>query len=324
MCPCGLSDRLCVLSGYDYWRSQIAAAFEPALRGSVEYHTAPNSDDEDVQDMDASTQPTLEELETSWAPGVFGMKYLTAAGITLLLYDGALNIGDEIRFVWLRPMDAMNLAFLITRYGTLGAMLLVTHAESVIRPVTITRLCASCERNVFRAVILNLTAIKFLSVAVTNIILVRRVYTLYDHRKIILRLLLFACMLTYIIAFAFVILTMREMIAAITWEPTPLRTCVLTSRPKFAVGFWTPQAWRVVFELFAFGLTITNAAERPRRAQSRLVSELNRDGFAYILMLFCIRTTNLVLSVLPPADLVVVHHSLDAFALGGARRSHER
>ncbi|GBE84610.1 hypothetical protein SCP_0605890 [Sparassis crispa] len=35
--------------------------------------------------MDASTQPTLEELETSWAPGVFGMKYLTGIRTTNLV-----------------------------------------------------------------------------------------------------------------------------------------------------------------------------------------------------------------------------------------------
>jgi len=132
-----------------------------------------------------------------------------------------------------------------------------------------------------------------LAFAFNNYILMCHLYSLYDHRKTILRISLIACATAYIIALPFVVLSVREMLDDnIAWDPVVYHTCVLTKRIRFAIGIWLPQ---VAFELFMFVLTIVNAAERPRRAQSKLISDLTRDGLMYILVVFAIRVINLVL-----------------------------
>jgi len=133
-----------------------------------------------------------------------------------------------------------------------------------------------------------------------NYILIKHIYSLYDHRKNILRALQYACGITYIAAFIFVILTLRELVADIQWDGIVYKTCVFTSPARFFVGIWCPQ---VAFELYTFGLTVMNSAERPRRAQIKLITNLNRDGLLYIVVLFLIRTLNMLLSAIPDAAL---------------------
>ncbi|KAI0258023.1 hypothetical protein BC834DRAFT_975824 [Gloeopeniophorella convolvens] len=45
-----------------------------------------------------------------------GGQYLTAIGMAILYYDHLLNLGDEVKFMWMRPMTKMKLLFIFHRY----------------------------------------------------------------------------------------------------------------------------------------------------------------------------------------------------------------
>lgn len=55
-------------------------------------------------------------------------------------------------------------------------------------------------------------------------------------------------------------------------------TCIITKKPHRLIGLWASQ---VVFDIYVFLMTIVNAAERPRRVETELVSDLSRDGVLY-------------------------------------------
>ncbi|KAI0259334.1 hypothetical protein BC834DRAFT_1018163 [Gloeopeniophorella convolvens] len=42
----------------------------------------------------------------------------TAIGMAILYYDHLLNLDDETRFVWIRPMTKTKVLFVLYRYGT--------------------------------------------------------------------------------------------------------------------------------------------------------------------------------------------------------------
>jgi len=224
-------------------------------------------------------------------------RYLSAASVTFLLYDYSLTLREEVRLVWSRPLGFMQVLFLFSRYFALANVLLVAHIASGMATYS----TKFCKGWVIEA------AISFLlSVATGHFILIMRLYALYDQKKNILRILQITFVFTYAIAFAFGVLTVTELESNILWLPLIAHECILTTRPRFLVGFWAPQ---VVFELFMFVLTVVNAAERPRRAQSKLMAVLNRDGFIYFFVVFGIRFVNLVLSTLPNPnyDLMITY-----------------
>ena len=90
------------------------------------------------------------------------------------------------------------------------------------------------------------------------------------------------------------------------YEPLVFHTCVVMEKPHLLSGLWGSQVgaefqflsnwltaywWRaikqVVFDIYVFVLTIWNAAERPRRVETELVTQLNRDGiFFFFVRLF--------------------------------------
>ncbi|GBE78468.1 hypothetical protein SCP_0113570 [Sparassis crispa] len=245
--------------------------------------------------MDTSPQAVLRSLQ-GISGSVSANRYLTAAGLTLLIYDTVLTLGDEIRLVWFQPIDVTKLVFLFTRYGVISALLSVANVTSGMASHT-TKVSVT-HAMLCQGWIIAVGVSTILSTASTNFVLIVRVYALYDHRKKILRILIYACVLTFSIGMVFGALALRELIASMIWEPLLYRTCILTSQPHYLVGYWAPQ---VAFELFTFLLTIFNAAERPRRAQSKLVTDLYRDGFLYIFILFWIRVLNMALSAVPDA-----------------------
>jgi nitrate/nitrite transporter NarK len=67
-------------------------------------------------------------------------------------------------------------------------------------------------------------------------------------------------------------------------EPHILRTCVIPRKPSSLIGVWASM---VAFDVYAFVLTLWNAAERPRPVRVELVQTLKRDGIAFFVVCAC-------------------------------------
>ncbi|KAH8997712.1 hypothetical protein EDB86DRAFT_2828801 [Lactarius hatsudake] len=221
-----------------------------------------------------------------------GSKTFSAAvGLSVLLYDVLLTFGDEVRYIWRRPITTIKVLYLFLRYGVTIAQIfyfqdLLTCFDSDKRLGSIKHVtqfdpdspsCRTSSRSVAFEVpdtlpscvgsLIVLALVGSMSLVLANYIMIIRVYTLWDHRKWMLR--------TLFIGYAL-------------------------SQPA---SYSLPA----IFDVFLFVLTITNAASRPRRANVKIITDLRRDGLVFYLGLFVGRFLNVALSI--PTDIrpLIIH-----------------
>ncbi|TFK45971.1 hypothetical protein OE88DRAFT_1059265 [Heliocybe sulcata] len=63
-------------------------------------------------------------------PGVVGTRYVTAAGLAVLLWDHVLTLDSELALIWRRELTFLRVAFIGLRYGVLASLLLAVQATS--------------------------------------------------------------------------------------------------------------------------------------------------------------------------------------------------
>ncbi|KAF9070047.1 hypothetical protein BDP27DRAFT_654999 [Rhodocollybia butyracea] len=70
------------------------------------------------------TDLQVQDLHKCVANGRVGQSIIYASA-TLLLYDYCLTIGNEVRYIWRRPVSMSSGAFVIARYGAMAEMILI-------------------------------------------------------------------------------------------------------------------------------------------------------------------------------------------------------
>lgn len=121
-----------------------------------------------------------------------------------------------------------------------------------------------------------------------------RVYTLWDHRKWMLRTLHVGYFISVCATTAFVVISIVQLTPHVIYDPYVFRMCLIRERSPYWIGIWLSQA---LFDVFLFILTLFNAASRPRRANVKIITDLRRDGCVFYLGLFVGRFLNVALSV---------------------------
>lgn len=56
-----------------------------------------------------------------------------AVGFTVLVYDLLLTLGDEVRYIWRRPITSIKVLYLILRYGVAIAQVVYLQGENAPR-----------------------------------------------------------------------------------------------------------------------------------------------------------------------------------------------
>ncbi|TFK45970.1 hypothetical protein OE88DRAFT_1059173 [Heliocybe sulcata] len=81
-----------------------------------------------------------------------------------------------------------------------------------------------------------------------------------------------------------------------SYDAEDFHICALSARARYLPAVWGCQ---IAFDVYIFALSVINAAERPRRAESPLMSGLYRDGVFFFAALFWLRVANMTASGLP-------------------------
>ncbi|KAH9060330.1 hypothetical protein EDB83DRAFT_907564 [Lactarius deliciosus] len=197
-------------------------------------------------------------------PVIDAERYISAVGFTVLVYDLLLTFGDEVRYIWRRPVTNIKVLYLFLR--CVGSLIVLALVGSM-------------------------------SIVLANYIMIIRVYTLWDHRKWMLRTLYIGYSLSVCSTIAFVATSIVQLAPHVIHDPFIFHMCLITGRTPYWIGIWLSQA---LFDVFLFVLTITNAASRPRRANVKIITDLRRDGLVFYLGLFVGRFLNVALSI--PTD----------------------
>ncbi|KAH8985668.1 hypothetical protein EDB92DRAFT_1881631 [Lactarius akahatsu] len=223
-------------------------------------------------------------------PVIDAERYMSAVGFSVLVYDFLLTFGDEVRYIWRRPVTNIKVLYLFLRYGVTVAQVVYFQAISGLTTSHISH--SFCVGS-----LIVLALVGSMSLILANYIMIIRVYTLWDHRKWMLRTLYIGYSLSVCSTIAFVATSIVQLAPHVVHDPFIFHMCLITGRSPYWIGIWLSQA---LFDVFLFVLTITNAASRPRRANVKIITDLRRDGLVFYLGLFVGRFLNVALSI--PTD----------------------
>jgi len=218
--------------------------------------------------------------------------YATAAFVTVLLYDIAITLGDEIEFVWRqRGLSVGKLLFLLNRY--IPPIDLVILLQTYINSGVNQGLCIPWFQ------VDNWLSV--FSLAIVDIILLLRTWALWNRSPRILAFLLtvfVVCTLATVGAVVYFSLT----VFAVPTFPKVIRPCEDgVTNPNVLETVW---ASTILFDSTILIFTIIKIIPHFKaHTITTLLKKIYQDGFLYFAVLFTISVSNLFVFALAPPQL---------------------
>jgi len=217
------------------------------------------------------------------------IRYLSAAGLTVLLYDHLFLLGDEIRIVWRADLSWSKILFIYNRYTVPLYLIFAAYTLSGSADLSV----SICRNWISVASILLVT-----SLCIANTFVVQRVYALWGSNKRVLLCSSMVFAIIYALTYVSSAISIVEARPHISYSPA-LRICTIDDRPLFYIlGFSLP----ILFDIFIFVLTCWNAFDRPRNMQTVLIKQLYVDGVVFFLASTSLRIFNIVVFIAAPID----------------------
>jgi len=227
-------------------------------------------------------------MEAAIQRGVFESRYLSVAGLTLLLWDHCLTFERERQLIW--PSRAfVKWAFLAMRYIVPVAQSIEAYTMSGIAPSGLS--IQFCRFWLVISFLLGQTTL-----SVSHFLVLLWLWKLWDGRKAVILSTIVAYAMTQIgmvILFSFVV---HEALPSVTLD-LDLGMCIGTQTPMAMKGVW---ALSCTFELFLFLMVCWNALNRPRAHNLLLGKVLYRDGICFFVILSALGWMNFVLATAAP------------------------
>jgi len=236
----------------------------------------------------------VHELEVA-ITGITATKYLTAAGLVVLLYDHVLLFEEETRLIWPAKRSWSKFLFLFNRYTVPAYIIVTLYQQSGFKLATAGLSTVFCKTWPLMAIFLNATTL-----AITNVFVVLRVYALWGHNRKILMVLIGSFTVAYLCVFVAGIFGAIGLLPHLSYS-IDLSTCTVDVKPDLnMVAYAAP----LLFDVFLFILTCWNALDRPRHMQTPVVKQLYLDGAVYFIITLTLRLFNIC--VIAAADIAYV------------------
>jgi len=221
-------------------------------------------------------------------------RYVSGAGLVVLLYDHMLTFDQELQLIWHTKMTWPKLLFLFNRYMVPIAMLLRTNDLSGIALPVLSN--TYCKWSVGTTTILGI-----LTIGISNLLVLLRLWMIWDRNARLMYWTGFAFLMAQIVAFIVAGFVVRFTLPFVVFNPD-FHACLIEEKPRINVGsLWVPG---LAFEVMVFAVVWWNALDRPRSCNSEITQTMYRDGFLYFSVLFVLRLINLVLSIIAPVSLL--------------------
>ncbi|KAJ7833678.1 hypothetical protein B0H13DRAFT_2370312 [Mycena leptocephala] len=224
---------------------------------------------------DLASRPNLGSV----AP-VFAARLIPAISVSALLYDHSLSFGGEMDLIWFNSEAAFGnrVGFILNRYLTEAVAIYVAYLNSGLYQGLTSVGAEICHTSIW---IFSMGSSVF--IGISHFLIIMRVYTLWDRRQMIKRILTAAFCLEICLALVFSALAASQ--TNLLWEYIPLAL-------KFMLGAIT------LFDFFIIIMTVLNALDRPHTTQADVITSLQRDGARMFVCLFVLRLTSFLISVL--------------------------
>ncbi|KAJ6515865.1 hypothetical protein C8R45DRAFT_1206033 [Mycena sanguinolenta] len=240
---------------------------------------------------------------------ILAMRYLSAVGVTVILYDHCLTLLDEVRYIWFNPQTGLGAraSFLLNRYVTEGMIIYVAYmlggnSRGLSNEVNLRITNAFLTRSSCQTFVWVFGVVGAISIALQQFTLVTRVYTLWERRPKIKWIVMVAFAVQTALTTVFSILAAQQMQLHVTYA-LPIHMCSISQKPWALVAMTGTLA---AFGLFIICMTIVNALDRPYTKQADVVTSLRRDGGMMFFLIFLLTVANFLMTLLgTPADCLV-------------------
>lgn len=233
-------------------------------------------------------------------------RYMAAAGLSVMLYDWALTLSVEIRYIWRARWTPVKVVFLINRYFMPCTIAFGIYGWSG-KATWITR--STCKAYIVADAY---SVIAFF--CTLHWIVAMRTWALWS-RTVVMGVVIWGSFAIYLSA---AVATTAK--AMIDYQPTPLfgtNVCV-GNLPSYFWCLWLPS---IVFETVLFVLTAIKAIQHHRkRVETPILTTLYRDGFLYFVFICLNSFMNLLIWAVAPPGYVILYKffSTSICAVAGA------
>ncbi|KAF7300458.1 hypothetical protein HMN09_00929700 [Mycena chlorophos] len=244
----------------------------------------PGSSATGIAEAALAQEAALLQVLISNASSILFARFFSAVAVASLFHDHALTFADEVELIWFnaRARRRNRVGFLLNRYVTALMVAYVCYLLSGLSDAITTQECKTFTW-VFAAASIG-------SVAGTHLVLMGRVYTLWEQRRTIKWILVGSFVTAIGIACLFFFLSAAQVQGTIAFIPV-VNMCVFEKKP---IAMDLSLGTLVVFDLFIVLLTVANNLHRPYKKEADVVAELVRDGALMFVALFGLRFINLV------------------------------
>ncbi|KAJ3553397.1 hypothetical protein NM688_g3635 [Phlebia brevispora] len=245
-----------------------------------------------ISAYEMSTTMTLSshDIQALWDANA--TRWLSASGLSILVYEYVLTFNDEVRLVWKAPPSLAKHALLFNHYFVLVVQFIIAN-----------EMCG------------------FIGQVFTNTmpgVHVRhaRSESGFDRSGrhscfkacggpmgwSSLKLVTAGFFVSFSIQIAMMIWAVITLAPSVEWSPVA-NMCIITATNDVMKAIWAPP---MLFEVLVLSSTFLNALDRPRNAELPLTKALYRDGIAYFLIGTCLRALNLLLAIVARPSLSLV------------------
>ncbi|KAJ7119285.1 hypothetical protein C8R46DRAFT_1050921 [Mycena filopes] len=209
---------------------------------------------------------------------ILAVRYMSAVGVAVILYDHFLTWVDEVHLIWFNSKGGKGdrISFIVNRYMTEAMILYVAYGILLVLGGNSNGLSnQSCQTFIW-----VFGVVGSVSASLQQYTMVARVYTLWDRRDKIRRIVVAAFALQTLLTTVFSILTAHQLQLLIVEKASvlyiePTHMCGITSKPWPLIATTGTLA---AFGLFIIIMTIGNALDRPYQKQADIVNSLIADG----------------------------------------------
>ncbi|KAJ7887891.1 hypothetical protein B0H14DRAFT_3127467 [Mycena olivaceomarginata] len=212
-------------------------------------------------------------------------RYVSAAGLVILLYDHLLTLQDEVEYIWSAPSTVAKTLFLILRYMVPSFLTAQTITRSGLAAIPMS----------------DVTYAGWLSIVISNFLVLLRIWTTLPRNNRLIGWSIVFFILMQLAGFAVTSWVISTMIPVLIFEPAA-GVCTFSSKPK-VFALWVPGLF---FEVVVFATTCWKTLDWPRDVEDRITRILFRDGVAYFLILFILRIAHVVIAIVAPISLIFV------------------
>ncbi|KZV72087.1 hypothetical protein PENSPDRAFT_650014 [Peniophora sp. CONT] len=222
-------------------------------------------------------------------------RYLTAAGLVILLHDHLLTLSEEVNLIWRAPRSFAKFAFLGNRYLVLAALIDINIGSSGLTSLAFTN-------QVCQGILFFSSFASVVSIGIANLLILVRVLLLWDKERHILITLAIAWFLSYCATIGLMTATVVILAPGIEYNAVA-RLCTVTTASPTLIAVW---GCPMLFEITVCLATLYNGFARPRASDIPLAGVLHRDGALFFFCVTCLRVVNLAFAATLNPQLIAL------------------